>query len=415
MSVALLKPHPRNPRTIRPERLEQLKRNLEADREMLQARPLIALPDGTVIAGNMRLRAAQELGWETIPVVTVDLDEDRAALWALRDNRPFGEDDETLTAEILRDLAGRGVDLDLSGFARGDLDDLLKATSGREGQTDPDDAPPAPAEPRSVRGEVYELGDHRLVCGDATDPAALEAALAGGKANAVWTDPPYGVDVEGRTAKRLKISNDTRDIPNLRRLLSEAFHAAAACSLPGSAWYVAAPMGPQLVAFTDPLLELGIWRQTIVWVKDVLVMGRSDYHYRHEAVLYGAVGDVETLAPPELAYADDSAEALLYGWMPGAAHVPPPNRKQDTVWVIPRPSRSSDHPTKKPVALVGRALRNSTRRGAIVLDPFAGSGTTAIACEQLGRRAALVELDPAYCDVIRQRYADFTGHPELAP
>ena len=123
--LADLKPHPRNPRTIRPERLEQLKTNLAADPEMLWARPLIALPDGTVVAGNMRLRAAQELGWQTIPVVTVDLDEDRATLWALRDNRPFGEDDEDLTGELLAELAARQVPLELTGFSQADLDALL--------------------------------------------------------------------------------------------------------------------------------------------------------------------------------------------------------------------------------------------------------------------------------------------------
>jgi ParB-like nuclease domain len=163
--LSALSPWPGNPRTIAPERLEQLKQALAADREMLQARPLLALPDGTVIAGNQRLRAARELGWATIPVVTVDLEPERAQLWALRDNSPYGDWDEPALAELLAELAEGGVELALSGFAGGEIDRLL---AGLQSPSDPDDAPPLPErEPDSQLGRIYQLGPHRLACGDA--------------------------------------------------------------------------------------------------------------------------------------------------------------------------------------------------------------------------------------------------------
>src|SRR5439155_19948903 len=160
MRLEQLRQWPENPRTIKPERLEQLKQALSEDRAMLRARPLLALPDGTVIAGNQRLRAARELGWATIPVITVALEPERARLWALRDNNPYGDWDEPALGELLAELAGGGVDLALSGFAGGELDRLL---AGIEPAADPDDAPPLPAgEPDSQPGRIYELGPHRL-------------------------------------------------------------------------------------------------------------------------------------------------------------------------------------------------------------------------------------------------------------
>src|SRR5439155_20661936 len=157
---------PENPRTIRPKRLEQLKRALADDRAMLRARPLLALPDGTVIAGNQRLRAARELGWATIPVITVALEPERVRLWALRDNNPYGDWDEPALAELLAELAGGGVDLALSGFAGRELEHLL---AGIEPAADPDQAPPLSVEPESEPGRIYQLGRHRLACGDARD------------------------------------------------------------------------------------------------------------------------------------------------------------------------------------------------------------------------------------------------------
>jgi DNA modification methylase len=381
-----LRPWPENPRTIRPERLEQLKRALSDDREMLQARPLLALPDGTVIAGNQRLRAALELGWATIPVLTVALEPERARLWALRDNNPYGDWDEPALAELLAELAQGGVELALSGFAGGEIDRLL---AGIERVADPDDAPPLPAEePESEVGWIYQLGPHRLACGDARDGELLCRLLEGERPELLWTDPPYGVDYIGKSASALTIANDGSGAP---ALLEAALGTAEPLLGAAAPFYIATPAGPQGTAFRLVLERLG-WRhhQTLVWVKNAPVLGHSDHHYQHEE--------------------------LLYGWTPGPGR---PGRgrqrgsrwygdnSQRSVFFADRPPRSEEHPTMKPVALIAAQLANSSRRGEAVLDLFAGSGSTLIACEQLGRRCYAVELDPRYCDVIRRRYQDY--------
>ncbi|MCA8982022.1 MAG: site-specific DNA-methyltransferase, partial [Planctomycetes bacterium] len=181
----------------------------------------------------------------------------------------------------------------------------------------------------------------------------------------------------------LTIQNDDLQGDDLEGFLRDTLTPAAAACKPGACWYVAAPAGPNFLPFAIVLTDLGIWRQTLVWVKDSLVLGRSDYHYRHEA--------------------------LFYGWTPGAAHQPPPTRDRDTIWECPRPMASPDHPTTKPTALVVRAIENSTKRGAIVLDAFCGAGTTILAAEQTKRRACGIELDSKYCDVIVRRWQEATG------
>jgi DNA modification methylase len=376
---------PENPRRIRPERLEQLKRALAADPEMLQARPLLALPDGTVIAGNQRLRAARELGWQTIPVITVSLERERARLWALRDNNTYGEWDEQALAELLAELGEGGVDLALSGFADRELERLL---AGIEPAADPDEAPPLPGEPESELGRIYRLGPHRLACGDARDRELLERLLAEERPQLLWTDPPYGVDYVGKTKRALAIANDDERAP---ALLEAALRAADPLLAPAARFYLAVPARPQGTAFRLALERLG-WRhqQTLVWVKNALVLGRSDYHFQHEEILYGfRPGPGRPGRGPHPGshwYGDDA---------------------QSSVFFVDRPARSEAHPTMKPVALVAAQLRNSSRRGDPVLDLFAGSGSTLIACEQLGRRCYAVELDPRYCDVIRRRYEDY--------
>lgn len=386
--VSLLQEWPENPRRIRDDRLEDLKRSLTADPRMLYARPLLALPDGTVFAGNQRLRAVRELGWEAVPVATVDLDYDSARLWALRDNNQYGDWDERALASLLADLQTRELDLALTGFASSDLDSLLRdlVTS-----IDPDEVPPLPLEPQSRPGEIYQLGCHRLLCGDATDPSAVAELRQGESAEVMWTDPPYGVDYTGKTRAQLTIANDAAAA--LGSLLGGAF-AVADTALAGSGrFYVAAPAGPQGTEFRLAIKRVG-WHfhQSLAWVKNAPVLGHSDHHYQHEDI--------------------------LYGWKPGPGR-PGRGRHRGTRWYgdnsqtsvffYDRPTRSSDHPTVKPVALVAAQLKNSSRRGDTIYDPFAGSGTTLIACEQLGRRCLAVELDPRYCDVIRRRYQELAN------
>ena len=361
---------------------------------MLRARPLIALLDGRVVCGNQRLLAARELGWVSIPTVFVDLDDARARTWVLRDNNGYGEWDDSL-AGFLSDLRADGVELELTGFSPEFVEGLLRPLdlAGR----DPDEAPAAPARPKSVLGGLYELGRHRLVCGDATDPEVLLAVAAGVRAGVVWTDPPYGVGYVGKTGRALRIANDAP--AETAGLLVGAFVASASVLEPGSPFYLASPAGPMGVVFRAALAEAG-WRlhQSLVWVKDAFVLGHSDYHYRHEDILYGY---------------------LPGGGRPGRGRHRGSrwlgDNRSDTVFEVPRPARSSEHPTMKPVELIMRQLTNSLAAGGSVLDPFAGSGSTLIAAERLGGRCLAVELDPGYCDVIRSRYAAYSGQPGCAP
>ncbi len=197
------------------------------------------------------------------------------------------------------------------------------------------------------------------------------------------TDPPYGVAYVGKTKDALEIKNDKLDAKALRAFLHEAFAAVLTSAKPGSCWYVASPAGTLGVQFGEVLLEFGILRQQLIWVKDAFVFGHSDYHYRHEPI--------------------------YYGWTAGGAHQKVPDRNQDTVWEFARPKKSKEHPTMKPVPLIERAIKNSSKPGQIVLDPFGGSGSTLIAAHGLNRKARLIELDPQYVDVICKRFETHTG------
>lgn len=387
IEVARLRPWPDNPRRIAPERLRDLERALTEDPEMLRARPLLALPDGTVFAGNQRLLAVQRLGWPRVPAVTVSIPWERARVWALRDNAAYGEWDEPALADLLAEIAADGVDLALTGFTSGDLDRILATVKP---PTDPDEIPPLPAEPESQPGEVYELGPHRLLCGDATSAESLRTLVGAAEVEVLWTDPPYGLNYVGKTKQALRLAND--DPAQLAPLLERAFAAVNQVLAPSGRFYVCSPAGPLGLAFRRSIVEAG-WslHQTLVWVKQAMVLGHADYHYAHEDI--------------------------LYGWKPGPGR---PGRgrhpgsrwyggnDQTSVFHVDRPARSEEHPTAKPVALIEAMLRNSSRHGDRVLDPFAGSGSTLVACERLGRRCLAVEVDPGYCDVIRRRYQELS-------
>ncbi len=387
--VGRLRPWSGNPRRIAAARLEDLARALADDPAMLWARPLVALPDGTVVCGNQRLRAAIALGWTSIPALVVDLGPSRARVWALRDNNAWGEWDEPALAELLAELAAGGVELALTGFESRELDQIL---AGLTATADPDEAPPLPTgPPTSTPGEIYELGPHRLLCGDARDGHLLESLLEGTRAEVFLTDPPYGVDYVGRTRQKLRIRNDTAE--GLPGLLAEVFATVDPFLAPSARFYVFAPSGPGETAFRHAVAGAG-WRlhQELVWVKNSPVLGHSDYHLQHEPI--------------------------LYGWKPGpgrpgrgrhAGSRWQGNNAQTSVLFFDRPARSAAHPTTKPVALLETLVRNSSRRGDVVLDAFAGSGSSLIACERLGRRCLAVELDPGYCDVIRRRYEEHAG------
>ena len=294
---------------------------------------------------------------------------------------------QELLAEILGGLA-KADQLEGTGHNEQSLEALLEELNGPaplpEFDHDPDEDDIEPkVEPISALGDRWVCGDHVVVCGDSTKHETYELLLAGDEASMVWTDPPYGVDYVGKTKDALTIVNDGTDLDALELLLRSALSLTMANTVKGSVWHVAAPPGPASLAFSTVLTELGVWRQCYAWVKDVFVLGHSDLHYRHET--------------------------LYYGWTPGAAHQAPAERTWDTVWEIPRPKRSTEHPTMKPVELVERAVLLSSKAGALVLDPFGGSGTTLLACHRAGRQARLIEKDPRYVDVICRRYQALSG------
>src|SRR6266508_1632380 len=287
-------------------------------------------------------------------------------------------------AEALEALLGTAVVPD--GALLEHIRSLLPLEPGR---CDPEAIPPRRGRPADSPGGLWALGEHRLLCGDATSPQDLARVMAGGEADLLWTDPPYGVSYVGKTPAALTLSGD--DAAGLEVLLERAFAAVDGVLRPGAALYVAHPAGALSLTFGRRFAGAG-WRlhQSLVWVKDRMVLGHADYHYRHEPILYGS-------RPGPGRWGRGHR-----GWHGG--------NDQDSVLEVPRPAASPEHPTAKPVELVARCVGNSSAPGELVLDPFAGSGSTLIACEQLGRSARLVEIDPAYCRVILDRWEAFTGN-----
>lgn len=381
-------PHPQN---VRQGDVGAIAESLKAHG---QYRPIVVQQStGHILAGNHTYKAAQALKWTEIEATLIDCDDDEAMRILLIDNRAndLATYDDPALAELLTNLMDTEKQLYGTGYDPDDLDQLLKDLNMETLDPvllgDPDDIPDQ-VPSKTVTGDVWLLGNHRLMCGDSTSTTDLAKLMNGKQADIVWTDPPYGVAYVGKTKDALTIQNDALNHDQLTTFLRNAFTTAITHTHKGAPWYVAAPSGDLFQCFSIPLTELGIWKHTLVWVKDTLVMGRADYHYRHESI--------------------------FYGWTPGGAHTWEGDRKQDTVWEIPRPKRNDVHPTMKPIELITRALENSSRKGAIVLDSFGGSGSTLIAAHTTGRTAYLMELDPHYCDVICARYQTLTGEQPIA-
>lgn len=255
-------------------------------------------------------------------------------------------------------------------------------------RVDPEEIPTPPAEPKSGPGMLWAVGPHRILCGDATDPAALARLMGRKAAQVLFTDPPYGVSYVGKTPRALRIAGDEES--GLAELLSSCFAAVSPHLDEGARIYLCHPAGLGQALFLQAFAAAG-WRlhQTLVWVKDSMVLGHADYHYRHEPILYG--------------YAPGPGR-----WGRGAKGWYGDNRA-DSVLEVPRPKASREHPTAKPVELIRRCLENSSKKGDVVLDPFAGSGSTLVAAAISGRVGLGMEIDPAYCDVIIERLERVTG------
>src|SRR5829696_495094 len=356
--IGSLRPYARNPRRGDVGLIaESLERNG-------QYRPLVVnRPTGEVLAGNHTLLAAERLGWSEIAVTYVDVDDaqaQRIVLVANRSSDVAGYDDELL-AELLKELP----DLEGSGWDPHALDELLEEIADSS-RGEADAAPPPPPEPRTGLGDFYVLGRHRLLCGDARDEDSYARLLGGKQAELLWTDLPYGVDYEGRTPERLRIEGDGAE--GIAALLRRAFAQIDAALAPGAPLYVAHPSGPLSLAFGSAFVGQG-WRlhQTLVWVKDAFVLGHADYQFQHEEILFGYKPGSGRLG---------RGGARWYG-----------DNAQSSVFSVARPRSAHEHPTMKPPELVEGAVLNSSPRRALVLDPFAGSGSTLVACERTGRRA----------------------------
>jgi len=382
-----LHPAPWNPRTISDERFQNLCRSIEADPEFLWRRPILAQADGTIYAGNMRYRAADQLGMATVPAIIEDVSDQLARERALRDNAQWGDWEGDELAALLDRLRSEGSNLDLLGFDERELQQLLDRLESPV-LADPDDIPALPEEPVTQPGDLWLLDQHRVACCDATDPSALATLMDGSLASCMWTDPPYGVEYVGGTEKKLTIKNDNPD--GLNALLAGAFAAIDTVLADGAAIYIAHPTGPLSMTFMSNFVARG-WRfhQSLVWVKDSLVPGHSDYQMRHEGVLFGYKA------------AQGRRGRGARGWYG--------DNSATSVFEVPRPKASPDHPTSKPVALIEAMLRNSSRSGEIILDPFLGSGSTSIAAQQLGRRCFGADVDPRYVDVAVRRWERVTG------
>lgn len=357
---------------------------------------LVNTTTGHVVDGHARIEEALAREAPTIPVLYLELteEEERIALASLDPISALAaEDDEALRA-LLKDIDV--PDPRLAAFLDGLIPDEKEPFNENLQGLEP------PPKPITQPGDLIVMGAHRLICGDSQDPTVYDRLLAGATAQCLWTDPPYNVAYAGSPgAPRREIANDDQSPEDFRAFLGTVLDLALARMDRGAAVYVAAPTGPQFLDFGLVLRPRGVWRQTLIWDKQMHALGRSDYHYRHEVIFEGNV----PLAPFE----PDDADLVAYGWKPGGPHRWHGGRSRNTVFEVPKPKTSAAHPTMKPIALIRPMIEASTLPGQRVLDPFAGSGSTMIACEESGRSALLIELDPAYCDVIAQRYEAATG------
>lgn len=346
--------------------------------------PIIVDKNNVIVAGHTRLKAAIKLGLEEVPcIIADDLTEDQIKAFRLADNK-VGEiavwDEEKLLVEL------QDIQMDMSQFE-------FDINLGKDVEDD-DFEVELPDEPVSQRGDVYLLGKHRVMCGDATNAEDMKILCGSTLVDLSLTDPPYNVNIglkgeayekreDSNRFKNRKLLNDNLSDAEFLKFLTDAFQNMHDYSKQGAAIYVfhADSEGYNFrKAFKDAGYDL---KQTLIWMKNSLVLGRQDYQWMHEPI--------------------------LYGWKSGASHSWYGDRKQTTVLKYDRPLKSAEHPTMKPIELCGYLIKNSSKEGDVVLDPFGGSGSTMISCEQLNRTCYMMELDPKYVDVIIERYEKFTG------
>ena len=379
--ITSVKPYEKNPR-FNDDAVDAVAKSIK---EFGWQQPIVVDSEMVVIAGHTRLKAAERLGLTEVPVIVADnLTHEQVKAYRIADNKTgeIAEWNYDLLPFEIKDLQDANFDLSLLGFDSDELDKLLNGDADKQvatGETEPDAVPEAPEVAVSVRGEVYQLGEHRLMCGDSTDAADTAKLMGDDKAILYLVDPPYNVALQGSNG--LTIQNDDMPDADFRKFLNNAFKSASGVMEPGSVFYIFHSDSESAnfrLAAKENDLEV---HETLYWIKNSFVLGRFDYHYQ--------------------------SESALYGWKPGAAHQWYSDRCQTNLLHFDKPKCNDAHPSMKPVEMLVYLVQNSSKHGEIVLDNFGGSGSTLIACEQTGRVCRMMELDEHYCDVIRRRWAEF--------
>lgn len=402
VKLSEIKPNPDNPRVIKRSQLKSLQKSLNGFPEMMKLRPIVVDEDGVILGGNMRYQALLANGATETEVETVSgLTPEQKREFMIKDNVAFGDWDwDALANEWDTDeLNEWGLDIPEPEKVDQEVEEV--------------DVPEVAGEPDSQAGEVYSLGRHRLVCGDCTNADIMSKLMGDKVADLLLTDPPYGVDYHGRTKERLTIDNDNMSTSTFVEFLTKANTAMLSALKPGGVfyqWYATSSTREFFMAAQNANMTV---RQQLVWVKNSLVLGHQDYQWRHEPCLYGwkdgaphywcGSRSQDTILDKEIDY-DSMTKADAVAML---KDILDNNAVPTTALKFARPSASREHPTMKPIALLAYLVKNSSRPGEIVLDPFGGSGSTLIACEQTGRVCYTVELDLRYCDVIRKRYWQF--------
>jgi len=374
-------PYARNPRQIPQTAIDKVARSIQ---EFGFRQPIVVDTEGVIIVGHVRRLAAQKLGLTNVPVnVATELTAAQVNAYRLADNRTNEEatwDTEALALE-LANLKVHEFDLDLTGFNLDEIQELLAENT--VGLTDDDEAPAVPEVAVTEPGDLWILGNHRLLCSDSTSIEQVERLMNGQKADLVFTDPPYNVDYEGYTEEKLKIQGDKMTTEQFQHFLASVFSSHLRAVKPEGSLYVCHPSSWQR-EFQEALESSDFEvRCQIIWAKNTFAWGFGRYKFQHEPIFY-----CHRKGQNDPWYGDKS---------------------QSTLWQEKKPAANRLHPTMKPVELIERALVNSSKAGDLVLDLFGGSGSTLIACEKMGRSSRLMELDPKYCDVIVERWQDFAG------
>lgn len=383
--VEELIPYARNARTHSSAQITQIAASIK---EFGFLAPIVIAEDNTILCGHGRFYAAQKLGLKKIPCVKEShLTEAQKRAYIIADNKlsiNAGWDDELLAVE-LSDLQGEGIDLSITGFDEKELADLFDDKSKSDVEDDGYDLSAALEKAAFVqRGDIWTVGRHRLMCGDATSADDVAALMGGKRANLLLTDPPYGVSF--KSSSGLTIQNDSIKDEDFYSFLKSAFSAAVDCLEKGAAAYIF-HADTEGLNFRRAFVDVGFHLAgCCIWVKDSLVLGRSDYQWQHEPV--------------------------LYGFLQNGKHSWYSDRKQTTIWNFAKPKKNANHPTSKPLDLLSYPIQNSSQENAIVLDTFGGSGSTLMACELINRICYTMELDEKYASVILRRYVDDTGRPD---